>query len=65
MKEQYLENTCHNKGKTSGSNHKENQYDSKEGKNKWKGQNNKIVAMTHPYKDLKNHYNHCNINGHT
>jgi hypothetical protein len=33
----YLENTCHKKGKPSGSKHKEHREASKEGNKKWKG----------------------------
>ena len=29
------------------------------------GEDKKIIATTHKWKDPNNHYNHCNIYGHT
>ena len=60
----YLENIGHKKRKPSGSKQKYNQDSSKEGKKKWKGKYKKTTTMTHQCKDSKNHFNHCNINGH-
>ena len=44
---QYLGNVGHKKGQPSGSKHKENRYDSKEGKKKWKGKDKNTTPTTH------------------
>jgi hypothetical protein len=56
MQAQYLENMDEKK---------ENPSSYKEGKEKWKGKDKKTTSTSHRCKDLNNHYNHCNINGHT
>jgi hypothetical protein len=56
VQEQYLENIGKNKGKTSGSNKKEHQEASKEGKKKWKeGKYNNTKTTTHQCKYTRNH----------
>jgi hypothetical protein len=63
---QYLENIGQKKGQPSGSKKKYHQEDSKDGKKKWKGgKDKKTTTTTHQCKDPNNHYNHCNIDGHT
>ena len=65
VQEKYLENTKHNKLQPIVSKEKEVQDSTKEGKKKWKGKDKKPIAREHYWKDLKNHYNHCNIYGYT
>jgi hypothetical protein len=63
---QCLENIGHKKGQPSNSKQKDPREASKEAKKKWKGgRDKKMIANIHQYKDHSNHFNHCNIYGHT
>jgi hypothetical protein len=66
VQEQYLENIGQKKGHPSGSKQKDHQEASKEGKKKCKeGKYKNTTTTTHQCKYLSDHFNHCEIDGHT